>query len=145
MRHSVDMIVIHKPLLRKSWHGRHFGKYVVIRRLTFPTGLAFPGGGIEEGEDKDMAATRELKEETGLQFMSRSKKWSWIPKIYNEPGRDPRGPATSCVAYGTVWLGTPRNEVGKTEILFLSEKEILARKKEFVFDHFQMFLDFLAL
>lgn len=130
MRYSVDAICrYYKTNL-----------FVVIRRLNVPTGLAFPGGGIEEGENKDVAIARELKEETGLTLAS----IAWLPKVYNEEGRDPRFPSTSFVAYGEAF-GTIIPEKGKTEVLLLSKEEILAKKELFVFDHFQIFLDYLAL
>lgn len=137
MRHSVDIIATYNPCKE------HFPKkrriFVVIRRLSFPVGLAFPGGGIEEGENSDETAIREFQEETGLNLVHPD--WAWIPKVYDTPGRDPRGPATSYVAYGTA-SGDVKHEEGKTEVLLLSEEEILTREKGFVFDHFQMFLDY---
>ncbi len=137
MRHSVDIIATYDS---SKEHFPKQGKiFVIIRRLSFPAGLAFPGGGIEEGESKDEAGAREFTEETGLNLVRPRK--AWLPKVYDTPGRDPRGPATSYVAYGTA-SGDMKHEEGKTEVLLLSEEEILMRGKEFVFDHFQMFLDY---
>ena len=114
--------------------------FVVIKRLSFPTGLAFTGGGIEPSEAVEKTATREFKEETGLHLSL----LGWLPKIYNDEGRDPRGSASSRVAFGKA-TGTIIPEEGKTEVLLLSKEEITERHSEFVFDHFQIFLDFLAL
>ena len=141
-RYSVDAIAIYKP----SWRSAEFGKFVVIRRLNFPSGLAFPGGGIELGEDKEEAVVREVREETGLSFIHyvHGSDSEWLPKVYDKDGRDPRGPATSYVAYGAAY-GLPVAEKDKTEVLFLSEEEIHGQKDQFVFDHYQMFLDYLSL
>lgn len=141
-RFSVDVIAKYYP----GYKHKDYGKFIIIKRLSFPLGLAFPGGGMEEGEDKEEAAFREYKEETGLNFLHCAGEVfkQWLPKVYEEDGRDPRGPATSYVAYGVAY-GLPRGESGKTEVLFLSKGEILERKDEFVFDHFQMFLDYLSL
>jgi ADP-ribose pyrophosphatase YjhB (NUDIX family) len=133
MRYSVDAIARYRSCDNNN------GKFVVIRRLNYPFGLAFPGGGIEDVEGVAFAVTRETKEETGLDFDS----MGWMPKPYDKTGRDPRWPATSHVAFGILY-GTPSNEAGKTEVLFLSKEEILARGEEFAFDHFQIFLDYLA-
>lgn len=142
MRYSVDAIAKYFPNTEsQDDESDDWGNYVVIRRLSFPFGLAFPGGGIEGEEDKNQAVVREFKEETNLDFYHTSS--DWLPKVYDEEGRDPRGPATSFVSYG-IARGVATGEKNKTEVLFLSKEEILAREKEFVFDHFQMFLDYLA-
>lgn len=133
MRYSVDAISLYV-----SDDLSITNKYVLIRRLTFPCGLAFPGGGIERGEDRQGAVIREMEEETGLTFTL----IGWIPKVYNQEGRDPRFPTTSYIAYGKA-EGTIRPEQGKTEALLLSKEEILERKEEFAFDHFEIFLDYL--
>lgn len=126
MRYSVDTIILYQ------------GKFVIIRRLNNPTGLALPGGGIEKGEDKTRAAVREAEEETGLQFVPKY----WLPKVYDEAGRDPRGDATSYVAVGE-GKGILKNEEGKTEVLLMNRAEVLASEKMFVFDHYQIFCDYL--
>lgn len=130
MRYSVDALCKHQAT----------GKFVIIERLSFPFGLAFPGGGIEEGEDKATAIIREVEEETGLLFVIDS----WLPKTYNEPGRDPRWPATSFVAEGVVH-GNMCDEVGKTRVILLSKEEIMSRANTFAFDHYQIFCDYMSL
>ena len=146
MRYAVDIIAKYTHLLasqNEEHLERHANKYIVIWRLSYPVGLAFPGGGIELGEDKVMAAVREYNEETNFMIIDPHQSLTWLDRIYDKPGRDPRGPVTSYVAYGDIHSGTPKNEPGKTEVLFLSKEEILTRGREFVFDHFQMFLDYL--
>ena len=130
MRYSVDAICKHEAT----------GKYVIIERLSFPFGLALPGGGIEEGENKTSAIIREVEEETGLKFKIKS----WLPKEYNDPNRDPRWPATSYVAEG-VASGDMHDEAGKTKVILLSKDEIVASAKKFAFDHYQIFCDYLLL
>ena len=128
MRYGVDAIMKYKD------------RFVIIERLSFPLGFAFPGGGIEEGEDKTSAIIREVEEESGLIFEINS----WLPKEYNDPKRDPRWPATSFVAEGTA-SGNIRNEPCKTKVILLSKDEIVANADKFAFDHYQIFCDYLSL
>ncbi len=111
---------------------------VLVERLNNPTGLAFPGGGIEEGEDRGSAIVREVSEETGLMFTLSY----WLNKVYDKPGRDPRGPSTSRVAVGHV-KGVVKNEEGKTRVVVLSSGELAEGERKMAFDHHDIFLDFL--
>lgn len=134
-RYSVDAICITNKSSKLCEQ-----KFVFIRRLSFPYGLALVGGGIEKGENKKDAIEREGEEETGLTLNI----LYWLPKIYDKPGRDERWPSTSYVAVCGV-EGVPKNEEGKTEVLFLTLEEALLKEKEFVFDHYEIFLDYVAL
>ena len=53
---------------------------------------ALPGGFVEEGEQVDEAAPRELAEETGLRLGELR-----LLGVYDTPGRDPRGWTVSVV------------------------------------------------
>lgn len=115
------------------------GKFVVIERLSSMPGLAWPGGKQESGETLEAVIVREMYEETRL-----------LPIIqqrvgrYDTPGRDPRGLYVSTVFCGLA-NGKPKDEQGKTRVLLLTKEEVLARKTEFVADHFRMFEDYLHL
>lgn len=67
-------------------------KLLLVRRAKAPFKgeWALPGGFLEHGEDLDACATRELKEETGLEL----RKLSQIA-VFSESGRDPRGDVIS--------------------------------------------------
>lgn len=132
MRYSVDVIC--RYLNDKKQ------RFVLINRLTDPCGIAFPGGGIEKSENRLSAVIRETKEETGLLLHVTS----WLPTVYNKEGRDPRFPATSYVACGEA-TGEIISEAGKTEVILLSKDEIIERRSEFVFDHFEMFIEYITL
>jgi 8-oxo-dGTP diphosphatase len=58
---------------------------VLIERLCEPTGWALPGGYVDYGETLEGAATREAKEETGLDLENLQQFRS-----YSDPARDPR-------------------------------------------------------
>ncbi|MDY6776509.1 MAG: NUDIX hydrolase [Candidatus Nanohaloarchaea archaeon] len=71
------------------------GEVVLIKRGAEPFRgtWSLPGGHVEEGEQVEEAAVREAREETGLEV-----EVEHVLGIYDEPGRDPRGPVIS-VAY----------------------------------------------
>lgn len=68
-------VVIHEP-------GRGV---VIIRRRHTPIGFALPGGFIDEGEQAEEAAVREMREETGLDV-----ELTGLLGVYSRPKRDPR-------------------------------------------------------
>ncbi len=63
-------------------------KVLLIQRKNdpFKDQWALPGGFVEEGEDLETAAKRELKEESGVVVESMEQ-----VKAFGAPGRDPRG------------------------------------------------------
>lgn len=74
-------------------------KLLLIRRGNepFKNMWAFPGGFVEDDEDLEDAAIRELHEETGLKVTSLTQL-----ATYGKPGRDPRGRTVSVIYYGFV-------------------------------------------
>ena len=118
-----------------AWHGN---KLVLVERLNFPAGLAFPGGKIEGGERPIGAAVREFYEETGMQ-LSKPRYWRTV----SAKKRDPRFPTVDRVYTGKA-EGIPKNEGGKTRVLLFTREELLALpKKRFAFDHFEILQKFL--
>lgn len=63
-------------------------KVLLIQRKNDPykEQWALPGGFVEEGEDLETAAKRELEEETGVKVDSMEQ-----VQAFGKPGRDPRG------------------------------------------------------
>lgn len=68
---------------------------VIIKRANKPLGYALPGGFIEEGEQAENAAVREMREETGLNV-----KLLGLLGVYSAPDRDPRQHTLSVVFVG---------------------------------------------
>ncbi len=74
-------------------------KVLLIQRAYSPyeNCWAFPGGFVDENEDPDHAAQRELEEETGLRGVSLTRF-----SFYGRPGRDPRGHTVSLIYTASV-------------------------------------------
>jgi 8-oxo-dGTP diphosphatase len=72
---------------------------VIIERNNIPFGFALPGGFIDEGEQAEDAAVREMLEETGLDV-----ELLGLLGVYSHPQRDPRRHTLS-----VVFTGRPRN------------------------------------
>jgi len=124
MQACADVIAIYK------------GKVVLIERLSEPRGFALPGGRKEKGESLEECAIREFHEETGMRCALRHQLHT-----YSRPDRDPRGEkiATVYVAYAD---GEPKNEAGKTRVVFMDFDEITKQKNLFAFDHYDILQDY---
>lgn len=88
---AVDAIV--------TWNKQEQTNVLLIQRdhPPFKGQWAFPGGFVEEGEDLEMAAKRELHEETNLKLNALHQF-----QAYGDPDRDPRGHVVSVIFYGHV-------------------------------------------
>lgn len=77
---TVDSVVFCKA-------NNHFKVLLVQRKNEpFKNQWALPGGFVDEGEDLETAAKRELKEETGVEVETMEQ-----VQAFGDPGRDPRG------------------------------------------------------
>jgi 8-oxo-dGTP diphosphatase len=120
-------------------------KVVLVERAENPTGLALPGGFLKPTEDLDACASRELREEAGIELRSGALEQL---KSYGAPDRDPRHrPPKSRVVSVTYWgiiPKLPRLRAGTDarEAKLVAVKRIEERKVEFAFeDHRQMVKD----
>lgn len=88
---TVDAVVF-------AYHGKELQVLLIQRKNDpFQGKWAIPGGFVEDDEDLDTAAARELEEETGI-------KVEQIQQFYTfgKPDRDPRGRAISVSYYTQV-------------------------------------------
>ncbi len=87
------------------------GGILLIKRKNPPPGWAIPGGFVDYGETLEDAATREAKEETGLDIQLVRQFHT-----YSAPGRDPRHHTVSTIfiakADGMPKAGDDAKEVG---------------------------------
>lgn len=105
-------------------------KVLLVRRHNPPfEGLwAFPGGFLEEDEELEECAARELKEETGIAG-ARLKQYGAV----GSKGRDPRGRSVSVVFFGAVSaeISKPQPADDADEAQFHAVK----RRPRLAFDH----------
>lgn len=97
---------------------------------------ALPGGYVDEGETFTEAASRELREETGLSARLRT------VGIYDTPGRDPRGRVVS-VAHFAVLPDIPTPTAGDDarEARWVPVADVLANSASLAFDHAEILRD----
>lgn len=107
---------------------------VMIERSNPPFGWALPGGFLDYGESLESAVAREIKEETGLEFVD-FKQF----KTYSEPDRDPRFHTVSVVFTGC----------GQGELVAASDAksakvfELNSLPQNLAFDHGEIIRDYM--
>lgn len=110
------------------------GRIVLIERKNFPFGWAIPGGFVEIGEPVEVAAVRELREETSLEVELRA-----LLGIYSRPERDPRGHTVSAVYVGRAH-GTPAAADDAKALGLFKPQEL---PSPLAFDHDEILRDYL--
>lgn len=108
---------------------------VIIRRANEPLGYALPGGFIEEGEQAEAAAVREMREETGLDV-----ELTGLLGVYSRPHRDPRQHTLS-----VVFTGRPRDAAALCagdDAAAAAFYPLDALPEPLVFDHARILRDF---
>lgn len=105
----------------------HDNKLVLIKQYRYPIGgyiYELPAGLIDEGEDPITAAKREMKEETGLDFIPCNTNWNARPWL-SSPGMTDEA-CTMIVGDG---YGTPTNSNQESsediQFILVDEKEAI--------------------
>ena len=92
---------------------------------------AFPGGFVEDDEELEAAAIRELAEETGLKLTQMKQ-----IQACGKPGRDPRGRTVSIIYYAFVEAKDHEVRAGDdaADAQWVNHEDI----KELAFDHMEV-------
>ncbi len=96
-------------------------KLILIRQYRYPVNeelIELPAGRVEKGEDRFLAAQRELTEETGYV----GKTWRDLPPMYSAPGFC-NELLTFYQATDLIWQGKNLDEDEETEVLIVDLNE----------------------
>jgi 8-oxo-dGTP diphosphatase len=112
--------------------------FVKRKKNPFKQYLALPGGFVDEGETVEVAARREVREETFLDV-----ELTDILGVYSDPKRDPRGHIMSTVFIGKI-LDHNKNKAiagdDASELEWIKEED--TDNRSFAFDHNKILSDY---
>jgi 8-oxo-dGTP diphosphatase len=111
------------------------GRIVLIERHNPPHGWALPGGFVDYGESLEVAARREVREETGVNLTGLRQF-----RAYSDPARDPRHHTVTVVFIAQTQEQPQAADDAKELGVFPADR----LPTPIVFDHAQILADYLA-
>jgi 8-oxo-dGTP diphosphatase len=111
------------------------GGIVLIERRNPPHGWALPGGFVDYGESLEVAARREVREETGVNITSLRQF-----RAYSDPARDPRHHTVTVVFIAQTQEQPQAADDAKGLGVFPADRH----PTPIAFDHAQILADYLA-
>jgi len=112
--------------------------FVKRKKNPFKQYLALPGGFVDEGETVEIAARREVREETSLDV-----ELTDILGVYSDPKRDPRGHIMSTVFIGKILDHNKNKGIAgddASELEWINEED--TDNRSFAFDHNKILSDY---
>lgn len=138
MQSKNTIVCVDALTIRLNSEGTYDVLLITRKKMPYKGCFAFPGGHLEYNEDPEEAVLRELKEETTLDGRKIG-----LFAVRGKPNRDPRGHTVSIIYQVEVESDViPKGEDDAETAKFYPISEMITKKDQFAFDHYEILEDF---